>query len=44
VTGDSRLAHAENLLDLDDGQLVLREKQQEAEARFVRDKAERFYD
>ena len=44
VTGDSRLAHAENFLDLDDGQLVLREKQQEAEARFVRDEAERFYD
>ena len=44
VAGNPRLAHTEDLLDFDDGELFLLEKEEETQARFVGEKAQGFYD
>ena len=44
VTGNARLAHAEDFLDLDDGELLLLQEEEETEPGFIGEKAQRFYD
>jgi hypothetical protein len=44
MAGDARLAHAEDFLDLGDGELLPLEKVEEAEACGVCQEAKRFYD
>jgi hypothetical protein len=44
MTGNPGLTHAENLLQLEDGEFFLLQKEEEAEPCFVGEKAQRFDD
>ena len=44
MAGDARLSHGQDLLNLDDGKLLLLEQKEQAQTCFVGEEAQGFYD